>query len=196
MKHTQSYKLFIITGLSGAGKTSLADEIVNRFGHKFNLSKIISYTTRAPRKGETDGEDYIFISEYEFEKLATQGQFLETSCYNGNFYATPNINKNTLTKTKNHLVVTDIKGAIALKNLFPNTAKLIFIGVPNLEEAQKRLVLRGLDSAEALEHRYECNLRDLAFFMNHKDRFSLSVSNNEFLEALEIIQDFIQESLE
>ena len=192
MKHMQNYQFFVITGLSGAGKTSLADEVANRFGNELSLHLVVSYTTRSPRTGETDGKDYVFVSEKEFEELAEKGKFLETSCYNGNFYATPAGCRKDLGKARHLLIVADIKGAIAIKDQFPHTTKLIFVGVSSLEEAKKRLVLRGQDSAEALEMRYEHNLRDLTFFMKHKDRFAFSIVNDEFASALEEIRAFIK----
>jgi len=187
------YHLFVITGLSGAGKTSLADELLNQEGTPLKLKKLVSYTTRRPRPGETAGKDYFFITEQEFAALQTAQGFLETSCYNGNFYATPSTHLKNPNWDSNYLVVTDIKGAIALKDLFPDRTKLIFIDVASLEEAQKRLINRGLDSLETLEQRFERNLADLTFFMKHQNRFSLAVTNDNFANALKELYNFISQ---
>lgn len=74
--------MIILLGESGVGKTSVEKELVKNFGFK----KIISYTTRPPRIGETDGVDYYFVSEDKFREMDKQFLFAETAEYNGWFY--------------------------------------------------------------------------------------------------------------
>jgi len=180
--------LFVVTGLSGAGKTSLVKRIVEDFGVKLNLQLIVSYTTRIPRYGEIAGKDYIFLTAHDFEKKEKEGFFLETTKYNNNFYGTPGgISLND----KNFLVVTDIAGAITIKEKLGEKVRLIFIGVPSLQEASRRILSRGLDSKIEAEQREEHNLQDLAFFIKHKDLFSCAINNENFEASLRELTSFI-----
>ncbi|WP_369820698.1 guanylate kinase, partial [Oleiphilus sp. HI0125] len=82
--HT-SGKLYIIAAPSGAGKTSLVHELVNRYK---NITVSVSHTTRDKRPGEEDGINYNFVSTDTFKSLIDQGDFLEHAEVFGNYYGT------------------------------------------------------------------------------------------------------------
>ena len=77
--------LYIVSAPSGAGKTSLCNELIDIFP---NLRHSVSYTTRVPRLGETDGVDYFFVSREEFERMSAAGEFAEWAEVHGNLYGT------------------------------------------------------------------------------------------------------------
>ena len=85
--------MLIIIGPSASGKT----QIVNHLIRDYQMQKMITYTTRAPREGEVDGIDYYFISQEEFIKKINHHFFLEHVCYNHNYYGTA---KNELSSNK------------------------------------------------------------------------------------------------
>ncbi|MEM4694064.1 MAG: hypothetical protein QW655_06125 [Nitrososphaerota archaeon] len=78
--------LFIVSGPSGVGKGTVINEVL-RLIPDINLS--ISYTTRPPRKNETNGKEYFFVSEEEFKDMIEKGEFLEWARVHGNLYGTP-----------------------------------------------------------------------------------------------------------
>lgn len=187
--------LFIVTGLSGAGKTSLVNELFRSYQSEFNLRKIVSYTTRAPRKDEVFGQDYFFVTDKEFERLVETDFFLETSCYENAFYGTPKFENVYSSADDNLLIIVDIKGTVALKTLYPEIAKAIFITAPSLQEAAKRLKERGSESTETIELRSKHNVKDLEYFSKHKDLFSLIFTNDEFSRSVTTLATFVRQAI-
>lgn len=186
------YSLFIVTGLSGAGKTSLMDELLLRHSEELNMKQVVSYTTRPRREHETDGEAYKFISEEEFEELNNENFFLNTLHYNGNYYGTPKTVRTVLENESNLMIVTDLTGAFKLKSLFPKNAKLIFVRTPTLEEAKKRIITRGSDCEESVKYRCQQNENDLEYYLHNKGDFAYSVNNDKFSNALQDLIEFIK----
>ncbi|MDT2760692.1 guanylate kinase [Enterococcus xiangfangensis] len=130
---------YLFIGPSGSGKTSLAERAFSP------EQKIISYTTRAPRKGEKHGTDYYFVSKKEFEQMVQQEQFAEYDTYDGQFYG---IAKATL---QNALAVGDCydpittTGFINLHRLFGNQMVPIWINI------SKETIIDRLEKRDASE---------------------------------------------
>lgn len=76
--------MIILVGASASGKTEVARALKREFG----ITKAVTHTTRAPRKGERTGIDYFFVTEQEFESLKKRGAFVETTEYNNHHYGT------------------------------------------------------------------------------------------------------------
>lgn len=184
--------LFIITGLSGAGKTTLANHLINDI-NKFGLSQmslIVSYTTRTIRDGELEGVDYFFVSREVFLKMLADDQFLETVEYAGNFYGTPKDYDSS--GYDNYLLVADIAGAVMIKNFLGSKAKLIFIFASE-EELSKRLLFRGQDDNSSISKRVLKNREDMIIFEKEKDKFDLVIENIDQQISSKIIFDFVSE---
>lgn len=142
-------RLFVVSGASGTGKTTLCRDLERELGLFFSVSA----TTRPPRPGEAEGRDYHFISREEFDKMAEAGQFLEWAEVHGQFYGTPRAPiEASLREGRDVLMDLDTQGALNLKKIEPK-AVLIFLKPPSIEELRKRLESRGTDSPETIARR-------------------------------------------
>ncbi|MEQ1663502.1 MAG: guanylate kinase [Thiobacillus sp.] len=169
--------LYIVSAPSGAGKTSLVKALL-KADPGIQLS--VSYTTRAPRPGETDGRDYHFVSRERFESLLAQGEFLEHAEVYGNFYGTSkgSIARN-LADGRDVLLEIDWQGAAQVKQYFTH-ATSIFILPPSFNALRTRLTGRGQDSAEIIEGRLAAAASDVA----HAEAFDYIIVNDDFDVAL------------
>ena len=169
--------LYIVSAPSGAGKTSLVKALL-KSDPAIRLS--VSYTTRAPRPGETDGRDYHFVDRQRFELMLAEGEFLEHAEVYGNFYGT---SKGSISHDLNMghdiLLEIDWQGAAQVKAHFPDSAS-IFILPPSFNALRIRLKGREQDSEEVIEHRLAAAARDVA----HADAFDYIIVNDDFDHAL------------
>lgn len=173
-------KLIILTAPSGAGKSTFAKRLLYEIP---NLVFSVSATTRSPRKGETDGIEYHFISKDDFEKKIEKNEFVEwEKFYNGTYYGTFRSDIEKL-RNKGYFVLLDIDvlGALNIKNEYGNDALGIFIKPPSLEVLKKRLIKRGTESDESLNIRLERAVKEIEF----ADRFDVVVINDELETAYE-----------
>lgn len=131
--------IIALVGYSGSGKT-LASSILN---DKFGIPKVISCTTRAPRKGEKDGVDYFFLTMDEFNKKKK----LEFDNYAGNYYGLLKSTVDDLLREHHHIcTVTTMSGVEALHKAYPGKVYSVFINA-NLKRLTERLKARGEDDA-------------------------------------------------
>ncbi len=142
--------LLIVCAPSGAGKTTLISKLRQEFP-RFGFS--ISCTTRDPRPGEVDGQDYHFISKHTFAERCQQGYFAEWANVFGNMYGTPLLPvQKALEKGQDLLFDIDVQGAAQLRLAFPQ-GRFVFILPPSLDELEKRLRKRNTDSPESIAKR-------------------------------------------
>ncbi|MBC7320379.1 guanylate kinase [bacterium] len=142
--------LFIISGPSGVGKGTVIKEVL-KLVPDINLS--ISYTTRPPRKNETNGKEYFFVSEEEFNRMIERGEFLEWARVHGNLYGTPKrYIEERLKNNEDVILEIDTQGARQVKKAFPNGV-FIFILPPSIDELLKRLHKRGTEKEEEIQIR-------------------------------------------
>ncbi len=137
--------VFIISGPSGVGKSTLRKEVMSCCD---SLKYSVSYTTRPPRRGEQDGIDYTFISHDVFTKMKEEGKFAEWARVHGNYYGTPR--EPILRWTEEGLDVIleiDVQGAMQVKNSFPEEV-FIFIAPPSLTDLERRLRWRKTDQED------------------------------------------------
>lgn len=130
----------IISSPSGGGKTTITQRLLR--GDK-TLSRVITATTRAPRKGEKNGHDYHFWPVQRFESAVKNNLMAEWAKVHADYYGVPKSSINSVTKKGKHpVLVIDVQGAKTLKKLYKN-AVLIFIAPPGLAELKKRIAARG-----------------------------------------------------
>lgn len=182
---TQSGILFIVSAPSGAGKTSLLRELLQR-DKQLRLS--VSHTTRAMRPGEEDGVDYHFVDVAEFERLVGEGMFIEHAQVFDNYYGTSEqAVRDQLGAGQDVVVEIDWQGARQVRQRFPQAVS-IFIIPPSIEALRERLGARGQDSREIIERR----MRDARTELAHYPEYDYLVVNDRFGEALEQLACLVQ----
>ncbi|MEO6970086.1 MAG: guanylate kinase [Chthoniobacterales bacterium] len=161
--------LFVVSAPSGAGKSTLCDAL--RQTPDFVYS--VSCTTRPPRAGEIDGEDYHFLSEADFLARAAAGEFLEHANVHGKFYGTlrdPIISN--LHQGVDVLIDIDTQGAASIReydDAFVRQALAdVFIMPPNLEELRRRLTKRGTETAAQIESRLQTAAREMEHWRDYR----------------------------
>ena len=148
-------KLIVISGPSGVGKGTIVKLLQKKYqeeGKKLYLS--ISCTTREPREGEMEGVHYYFITEEEFLRRISEGDFFEYNKYGtGKYYGTP---KSTvieyLKKGYDVILEIDINGYKLIKEQYPDCIG-IFIMPPTINDLYERLRNRGTETKDVIENR-------------------------------------------
>ena len=178
-------KLIILTGPSGVGKGTLVKEILDK-DKKICLS--VSATTRSPRKGEKEGENYYFLSEENFKEMINKNLFLEWAKFAGNYYGTPlSFVKDKIEDGFIVLLEIEVEGAKQIKDKFPDSLS-IFILPPSKEELERRIRNRGTEKEEAINRRLSRSTYEIA----SSDEFDFKVTNRDVDETAERIIKIIR----
>jgi len=173
-----SGNLFVVSAPSGAGKTSLVNALL---GINKSIDLSVSYTSRAARPGEVDGQDYHFVSRASFLEMVKHGDFVESAEVYGNLYGTSQswISKE-MSSGRDILLEIDWQGAAQVKSKFPNCIS-IFILPPSLQALETRLTGRKQDSAEVIAKRLHASQEDIA----HVAEFDYVIINDILNVALQ-----------
>lgn len=152
-------RLFILSAPSGAGKTTLCRRILSAFP---DIRYSVSFTTRPPRNGETEGKDYHFISRQEFERMIRENRWAEWAKVHGNYYGTSaDLLEEDLSKGRDVLLDIDVNGARQIIRRFPESMP-IFIMPPSMDALRQRLKKRGSDPPEVIENRLRTAEKEIA----------------------------------
>lgn len=175
--------LFIVSGPSGVGKTVLCNEIVNRFAPHVVYS--ISTTSRAPRGGETNGQEYFFCTAREFEEAIGNNEFAEWAFVHGNYYGTPRrFLASNLDEGKHVILNIDVQGAMKIREEYPESI-MVFILPPTFEELESRIRKRNMDSENSLKHRLENARKELGY----REQYRYAIVNDNLEEAIHELSD-------
>jgi len=168
--------LFIVCAPSGAGKTSLVNELLQA-DPQIRLS--VSYTTRRPRPGEVDGREYHFVTEPEFAQMIARGDFLENALVHGNHYAT-SAHWISEQRAAGHDIMLEIdwQGASQVRQLIPEAIG-IFILPPSFETLLSRLNKRAQDSPDVIARRLAAARDEIS----HVGEFKYVIINDNFDQA-------------
>lgn len=170
--------LFIVSAPSGAGKTSLCRELIDRFG---DLRQSVSFTTRQPRDGEIDGSDYHFVEKPVFQQMVAERQLAEWAEVHGNCYGT---SLQTLIDAAEQgvdlLLDIDFQGAAQLKQNYRHGV-FVFILPPDFAELERRLRGRDTDSDQVIANRLKNAEREIS----EAGWYDYLVVNDDFQTALE-----------
>ena len=161
--------LFVVSAPSGAGKTTL----VERIRRTPNLFYSVSCTTRAPRTGEIEGQDYQFLSDADFRERIEKGDFLEDAHVHGDYYGTLRGPIVTNLKSGNDVLIDiDTQGAAVIRNcadpLIRDALADVFIMPPDLEELRKRLLKRGTETAQQIDSRLATAAREMEHWRDYR----------------------------
>ncbi len=178
--------VFVVSAPAGTGKTTLVRMLTDEFDC---VAESVSYTTRKMRPGESEGKDYYFVSDEEFERMAKAGEFLEHASVFGHSYGTSKKTvEERLCRGKHVVLVIDTQGAQSVKKMLD--AVFIFIRPPNFEELKKRLHGRQSDTRESIETRLSWAERE----MEAAKRYDYLIVNENLQLAYEIFRSiFISE---
>jgi guanylate kinase len=178
--------LIILSSPSGAGKSTLAGRL-RKWDDNVRFS--VSATTRSPREGEVDGQDYHFVEEAEFKNTVSEGGMLEHAHVFGNFYGSPKAPVEAAIDA-GHDVLFDIdwQGAQQIRNssLAQHTLS-IFLLPPSITELHRRLVTRAKDSAEIIERRMAKSWDEIS----HWDGYDYVFINDDIDETEERVKTII-----
>ena len=178
-------KLIILTGPSGVGKGTVIKEILAK---DKNIWLSISATTREPREGEKEGENYYFLNQEKFKEMIKQNLFLEWAQFAGNYYGTPLSSVNAkIKKGISVLLEIEVEGAKQIKEKFPNSLS-IFLLPPNKKELERRIRNRGTEKEEAIKNR----LSRANYEISASDEFDFALTNNDVDETAKRIIKLIQ----
>jgi guanylate kinase len=181
-------KLIIISGPSGAGKTTISKKMLAQIP---SIRYSVSATTRPPRKGEINGRDYFFVSEAEFSRMARKGQFAESASVHGHRYGTPKkFLREAVDSGKNILLDIDVQGGRKLRKLYPRGV-FIFILPPSLVSLEKRLRKRAKDNAGIIRTRLNNAKKEIKEIGN----YDYLVVNDKLDDALAQLKSIIRNSI-
>jgi guanylate kinase len=170
--------LFVVAAPSGGGKSSMVNALLER---EPGIRLSVSYTTRPPRPGESEGHHYHFVDVPTFLALKDNGEFLEHAFVHGNWYAT---SATWLTAQvaagQDVLLEIDWQGAAQVRRLMPDSVH-IFILPPSIEALRERLTKRAQDPPAIIEQRLNAAREE----MGHCGEFDYVIMNQDFARAVD-----------
>jgi guanylate kinase len=177
--------LVVISGPSGVGKDTIIQRLL-ALDH--NLKYSVSCTTRAPRPGEVDGENYTFLTRERFQQLVKEGAFLEHATYNGNLYGTLRERVEQARNEKRDIVLKiEVQGAEQVRAREPD-GLFIFVVAPSLEELERRQKLRNSETANDMASRRKIAESE----MTYAEHYDHVVVNDELERTVGEILDVIR----
>ena len=170
--------LFILSAPSGAGKTTICNQVFKRVPQ---LVFSVSSTTRAPRSGERPGIDYYFVSRSEFERKIEDDQWAEWARVHDNYYGTSaEFLDSALARQQTVLLDIDVQGAAQIRKRYPGCIT-IFIMPPSMEVLQARLEARQTDGAAIIRKRLANAAKEIA----QKDLYHHIIVNDDLATAVD-----------
>ena len=178
--------LIVLSGFSGSGKGTIMKELMKKYSEQYALS--ISATTRSPRPGETDGVEYFFKTKEQFEKMIADDELIEYAKYVDNYYGTPKAYvEEQLAAGKDVILEIEIQGALKVRRQFPD-ALLLFVTPPSAEVLKNRLIGRGTETMDVIEHRLARALEEAEGL----EEYDYLVVNDVLEEAVREVHEIIQ----
>jgi len=155
--NTLGENLIVISGPSGVGKDTVVKKLLEKHP---SIYKTISATTRNKRKNETNNVDYYFISKEQFYKHINNGNLVEYEIYDGEYYGTFYSEIEKCSKDNLIILVIDVRGRETVMMRYP-MAKSVFIEPSSLEILQERIIMRGENTSDEIEHRLTTAKKEL-----------------------------------
>jgi guanylate kinase len=170
--------LLVLSSPSGAGKTSVSRELLER---EPDLTMSISVTTRPMRPGEVDGQDYVFVGEAEFDRMVEAGELLEHARVFGNLYGTPRARvEAALAAGSDVMFDVDWQGTQQLMERDREDLVRVFLLPPSYEELERRLRNREQDSDDTVRAR----MAKAADEMSHYSEYEYVLVNRDLEDCV------------
>ncbi|HSD00494.1 MAG TPA: guanylate kinase [Casimicrobiaceae bacterium] len=170
--------LFVVAAPSGGGKSSMVNALLER---EPGIRLSVSYTTRPPRPGESEGNHYHFVDVATFTALKDRGEFLEHAFVHGNWYATSATwLRAQVAAGQDVLLEIDWQGAAQVRRLIPDSVH-IFILPPSIDALKERLTKRAQDPPEVIDQRLVAAREE----MRHCGEFDYVIMNQDFARAVD-----------
>lgn len=177
--------MYVLSSPSGAGKTTLAERLL-KGDRRIRLS--VSATTRTPRPGEVDGEDYYFVTEAEFFRMRDSNEFLEWANVFGNYYGTPRAKVfDQLKNGADVLFDIDWQGAQQLDAVAGGDVVKVFILPPSRAELERRLRSRNKDPEDVVQNR----MTKADAEMSHWAEYDYVIINYDLEESEEMLRSIL-----
>ena len=182
-------KIIILSAPSGCGKSTIIAEVIKDTALKLEFS--ISATNREPRRGETDGVNYYFLSTEDFKKAIDSDSLVEyEEVYRGRFYGTLKSEIARICADGNNAILDiDVKGALNVKKLYGDDALALFIMPPSIDTLRHRLLSRGTETVDAINQRVGKAEYEISF----ASQFDRTVVNDVLIDAINETHDIIAE---
>jgi guanylate kinase len=178
-------RLVVVSGPSGTGKSTLVRRVVTLCAPKVVLS--VSATSRAPRDGEVDGVDYLFLGRDSFEQAVARGEFLEWAEVHGNLYGTPaGPVAQAVARGCCVLLEIDVQGGMQVRSRVPD-AYLIFVRTPTFEDLEARLRARGTDGEATILRR----LANARAELDQSSHYDVQLINDDLDRAVAELADVL-----
>lgn len=184
-------KLIVFSGPSGSGKSTLVNRLLR---DKFLDAEFsVSAASRPPRKGETDGKHYYFLSEEAFQEKIAEGAFAEwQQVYKGNYYGTLKSEIERIRKSGKHVLFDiDAAGGMNIKRMYGSQALTVFIKPPSPEVLEERLKKRGTEAPESFKKR----TKKAAYEISMAENFDCVVINDDLETAVAEVKNILQKFL-
>lgn len=185
MEGTQRGLLLVLSAPSGGGKGTVLKEM---FAQDGNLRLSVSATTRAPRPGEVDGQQYYFLSQEEFEQRIASGGMLEYAQYVGHYYGTPRAPvEKWLDEGRDVVLEIEVQGGQQVKKLCPGCVS-VFLMPPSMEVLESRLRGRGTEEDAVVRKRLEKAGEEIP----HAAQYDYIVYNDRLEDAVADLQAILR----
>jgi len=172
-----SGQLFVISGASGAGKSTIVKALIDRIK---GIGYSISHTSRKPRDSEKDGVDYHFVNTERFKAMIESGEFVEWARVYQAFYGTSYSTLDEQRKKGLDVILdVDSQGAVNIREQLEKTI-LIYVLPPSLEALEKRLKRRGTDNENVIKTRMETAVNEIGMCV----RYDYIIINDDLEEAI------------
>lgn len=182
--------LIIFSGPSGVGKGTVRKLFFDR--EELNLAFSISMTTRKPRNGEVDGQDYYFVTQERFNEALENNELLEHAEFVGNHYGTLLAEVDRLRDLgKNVLLEIEVQGALQVIDRVPDSLS-IFLVPPSMEELKRRIEGRQTESQDVINERLEKAAKEMEL-MNH---YRYVICNEDPQKAADSVALIIKRNIE
>jgi guanylate kinase len=177
--------MIVLSSPSGAGKSTISRALMERDD---NLTMSVSATTRAPRPGEVDGQDYFFVDKAVFDSMVAEGKMLEHAQVFDNFYGTPKDPvEAALKEGRDVMFDVDWQGTQQLAENASKDLVRVFILPPSMEELERRLYARAQDSEEVVMKR----MAEAAAEMSHYPEYDYIVVNTDIDDSVSRVESIL-----